>query len=140
GGYVPVVTPRKTRTDLEALDRSRAQQNKIAPAPAAPARAGASWPGFRGANRDGVYDAEPILTNWPAAGLRRLWSQPCGGRYSSFALAEGRAFTLEQRREKEVAVAYDIETGRELWTNAWPARFTEWHSDEGPRSTPTYDE
>ena len=34
---------------------------------------------------------------------------------------------------------FDVETGRELWTNAWPARFTEMHSDEGPRTTPEYD-
>jgi outer membrane protein assembly factor BamB len=139
GGYVPVLTARKTKADFDALDRSRAAQNQLA-VPALPgARAAANWPGFRGANRDGASH-EAILTDWPREGLRRLWRQPCGGGYSSFALVEDRAFTLEQRRELEVAVAYDIGTGRELWTNAWPARFTEYHSDEGPRSTPTYDE
>src|SRR6201999_3662744 len=55
-------------------------------------------------------------------------------------MADGRAFTLEQRRNNEVLVAYDIETGRELWTNTWPAKFSEYHSDEGPRSTPAYDD
>jgi outer membrane protein assembly factor BamB len=55
-------------------------------------------------------------------------------------VAEGRAYTLEQRREDEVVVAYDVETGRELWTTGWPTRFTEMHSDEGPRTTPEYSE
>jgi outer membrane protein assembly factor BamB len=80
------------------------------------------------------------LTDWPTNGLRLLWKQACGGGYSSFALAGGRAFTLEQRRENEALVAYDLETGRELWADSWPAKFVEYHSDEGPRSTPTFDE
>jgi outer membrane protein assembly factor BamB len=55
-------------------------------------------------------------------------------------MVDGRAFTIEQRREDEVVVAYDVATGRELWTNGWPAKFSEYHSDEGPRTTPTYDD
>ena len=80
------------------------------------------------------------MTNWPASGLKLLWRQPVGGGYSSFAIAEGIAFTLEQRREEEAIVAYELETGRELWMKAWPGHFQEFFSDEGPRSTPTYDE
>jgi outer membrane protein assembly factor BamB len=61
-----------------------------------------------------------------------------GGGYSSFAIAEGLAFTLEQRREHEVAAAYDLQTGKEVWTNSWPGKFTEYYSEEGPRTTPEY--
>ncbi|MSU59831.1 MAG: hypothetical protein EXS35_16975 [Pedosphaera sp.] len=138
GGYIPRLTWHKTYTDLAALERSRAEQAKLAPKESPRAIAPPYWTGFRGPNRDGHYDEQPIRTNWPAGGLKLLWKQPCGGGYSSFAIAEGRAFTLEQRREIEVAVAYDVETGRELWTNGWTARFTEMHSDEGPRTTPEY--
>jgi outer membrane protein assembly factor BamB len=141
GGYVPSLTWKKTRPDFFALDRSRAQQAKPpAPTPAAGSVPAAYWTGFRGPRRDGVYDERPILTNWPSAGLRLLWKQPCGGGYSSFAIANGRAFTLEQRRDCEVVAAYDVETGAQLWTNGWVASFSEYHSDEGPRSTPTYDD
>jgi outer membrane protein assembly factor BamB len=144
GGYIPALTWSKTHTDIAAVERSRTEQKTNSPAPAqahaARAESASYWTGFRGPRRDGIYDERPILTNWPATGLRLLWRQPCGGGYSSFAIADGRAFTLEQRRDSEVVAAYDVATGRELWTNGWDARFSEYHSDEGPRGTPTYDD
>ena len=140
GGYVPMPTWKKTKTDMDAVIRSRAEQAKLPPPMIESTNNGSEWNGFRGLGRDGQYTEAPIRTNWPAEGLRLLWRQACGGGYSSFAIANGRAFTLEQRRENEVVAAYDVETGRELWTNGWPAKFSEYHSDEGPRSTPTYDD
>ncbi len=104
-----------------------------AQAPQAPA---ASWPGFRGPDRDGVY-REPIRLSWE--GLAPMWKKPVGGGRASFAVAEGRAFTIEQRREQEVIVAYDVMTGRELWTNGWNERFSQWMGGgEGPRATPAW--
>ena len=95
-----------------------------------------SWPGFRGPHRDGVY-REPIRLSWE--GLAPMWKKPIGGGRSSFAVAGGRAFTIEQRQRNEVVVAYDVMTGRELWTNAWPERFSQWMGGgEGPRATPTW--
>ena len=73
---------------------------------------------FRGPNRDGRYAEMAIRTDWPGTGLEPLWNQPIGGGYASFVVAEGRAFTIEQRRRREVVAAYDVETGRELWTHA----------------------
>jgi outer membrane protein assembly factor BamB len=96
------------------------------------------WTDFRGPRRDGRYKQTPIRTNWPAGGLPRLWRQPIGGGYASFTAAEGRAFTIEQRREQEVVAAYNVETGRELWTHAWDASFTESMGGDGPRATPTW--
>jgi outer membrane protein assembly factor BamB len=105
----------------------------IAPvAPIAP-----EWPDFRGPNRDGRYTGA-IRTSWPREGLRRLWKQPIGAGYASFVVADGRAFTIEQRRDQEVVAAYDVQAGRELWTNAWDASFEESMGGDGPRATPTY--
>ena len=102
----------------------------------APAPSSASWPGFRGQDRDGVY-RESIRVAWE--GLAPMWKKPIGGGRASFAVADGRAFTIEQRRQQEVVAAYDITTGRELWTNAWPARFSQWMGGgEGPRATPAW--
>jgi outer membrane protein assembly factor BamB len=70
--------------------------------------------------------------------LRPLWKQPIGGGYASFAIAKGRAFTIEQRRGREVVAAYDIQTGRELWTDSWDALFSESMGGDGPRATPTW--
>jgi outer membrane protein assembly factor BamB len=96
------------------------------------------WHDFRGPNRDGDYGNTPILTNWPAEGLTPIWKQPIGAGYASFVAAGGRAFTIEQRGPQEVVAAYDVATGRELWTNAWPAEFRESMGGDGPRATPTW--
>jgi outer membrane protein assembly factor BamB len=98
------------------------------------------WPDFRGPNRDGRYVETPIRTEWPAEGLPQFWKQPIGAGYASFVVADGRAFTIEQRRAQEVVAAYDIATGRELWTNGWDAEFQESMGGDGPRATPTYHE
>jgi outer membrane protein assembly factor BamB len=99
---------------------------------------GPYWTGFRGPARDGRYQERPILTSWPAEGLTPIWRQPIGGGYASFAIARGRAFTIEQRRAQEVVAAYDVDTGRELWTDAWDGEFREWMGGDGPRATPTW--
>jgi outer membrane protein assembly factor BamB len=96
------------------------------------------WTDFRGPRRDGHYDERPILTTWPSTGLKPMWKQPVGGGYASFVIARGRAFTIEQRGEEEVVAAYDVVTGRELWTNRWKATFRELMGGDGPRATPTW--
>ena len=107
--------------------------------PAAPeADRAAYWTDFRGARRDGHYDEQPIRTDWPADGWPPVWKQPVGGGYASFVVAHGRAFTIEQRGDEEVAAAYDVATGRELWTNRWRATFRERMGGDGPRATPTW--
>jgi outer membrane protein assembly factor BamB len=151
----------ETRAQRDArLEANRARQRAMAPAPApAPAatpvetaRAAAPpapaptkervppayWTDFRGPNRAGVYTETEIDTDWPAAGLPRLWKQPVGGGYASFTAGEGRAYTIEQRRDLEAITAYDVETGRELWAFAYPALFDEILGGAGPRATPVY--
>ncbi len=139
GGFPPVLTWRKTHPDYEAVEASRKAQPKAAPPPL-PSSAEADWPGFRGPHGDAHYDQTPIATNWPTEGLRPIWKQPIGGGYASFAIAGGRAFTIEQRREQEAITAYDVETGRELWATAYPAAFNEPLGGEGPRATPYFSE
>jgi outer membrane protein assembly factor BamB len=136
GGYAPRLTWQKTRPDFDALERSR--QSHRAVTSTAPSTHSSYWTGFRGPRRDGVYDEQSIATNWPPEGLKLLWKQPIGGGYGSFASANGAAFTIEQRRDKEALVAYDLQTGTELWVHAWPADFHDYYSEGGPRATPAY--
>lgn len=96
------------------------------------------WTNFRGPKRDGKYDETPVATNWPANGLPVIWKQPVGVGHASFAVAEGKAYTIEQRRNQEVVAAYDLGTGRELWAQKWNAEFTD-STGDGPRATPTWD-
>jgi outer membrane protein assembly factor BamB len=122
----------------DEIERHRAGQREAEPAAtpaAAPVPSG--WPDFRGPRRDGTYH-DPIRTDWPDGGLEPLWKQPAGGGYASFSIAGGRAFTIEQRGPEEVVAAYDVLTGRELWTNRWPAEFKEFMGGDGPRATPVW--
>lgn len=149
-----------------ALEQHRAQQQAApattaatqpaaaagqSPAPGQTAAPGASteaasahatrnyWTNFRGPNRDGRYDEMAVLTKWPANGLTPIWKQPIGIGYASFVVADGRAYTIEQRRRQEVVSAYDVNTGRELWVQGWNAEYND-ETGDGPRATPTWDE
>jgi outer membrane protein assembly factor BamB len=97
------------------------------------------WTDFRGPNRDGRYEEREVQTKWPEKGLAQLWRQPIGIGYASFVVADGRAYTIEQRRAQEVVAAYDVATGRELWTQAWTAEFKD-DTGDGPRATPTWND
>jgi len=97
------------------------------------------WTNFRGPKRDGKYDEASVATNWPANGLPVVWKQPVGVGHASFVVADGKAYTIEQRRNQEVVAAYDINNGRELWTQKWNAEYTD-STGDGPRSTPTWDQ
>jgi len=107
-------------------------------AAAVPVEASSYWTDFRGPSRDGEYREGAVRTDWPAAGLTPVWKQPIGAGYASFVVARGRAFTIEQRGPDEVAAAYDVPTGRELWTTTWAAEFREAMGGDGPRATPTW--
>lgn len=96
------------------------------------------WTNFRGPKRDARYEEATISTNWPANGLPVLWKQPVGIGYASFVVADGKAYTIEQRRSQEVVAAYDVSNGRELWTQKWNAAYTD-STGDGPRATPTWD-
>ena len=129
--------------DYDELEASRAARGPAGDPTIkkAGARAGApppTWTDFRGPGRAGIYAETPILEEWPEQGLRLLWRQPAGAAYGSLTVAEGLVFALEQRRGDEALVAYDLDTGREVWLDAWPARFDEALSGEGPRSTPVF--
>ena len=164
GGGVHVAFPKSAEDQAREVARhreaQRAQAASSVPAaaqpspsiPAAPAVPAVSaptekpdpdpdplyWTDFRGPRRDGTYAERPVMLNWPAGGLKPLWKQPIGRGFASFVAANGRAFTIEQRGPQEVASAYDIATGRELWTTGWTATFHELMGGDGPRATPTW--
>ncbi len=102
--------------------------------------AGDYWSDFRGPGRAGIYDQQPINTNWQAKRPPEVWRQKIGGGYASMVVAQGKVYTIEQRRDKEVVAAYNFETGRQVWEHAWTARFVESLGGDGPRATPTWND
>jgi outer membrane protein assembly factor BamB len=145
GAFSPMTVTFDTRArQYVRLEENRARQRAQAAVAALPVRTpamvqpAAYWTDFRGPNRAGVYAETEIDTVWPSTGLHRLWKQPVGGGYASFTVGEGRAYTIEQRRDKEAVTAYDVQTGRELWAFSYPALFDEVLGGAGPRATPVY--
>jgi len=143
-GARPIFSFEAPESHYKELERSRTEQGvaaELAPSVdvVAPPPMGHDSPRFRGPGMDGRYEAE-LAIEWPADGLPLLWKQPVGGGYASFVVTGGRAFTIEQRRDQEVVAAYDLKTGREIWTHGWTAEFRETLGGDGPRATPTLDE
>ncbi len=140
----PIPVPTWQVTDYERLEKARAEKAPPAGASskvtAVKNTVPAYWTDFRGPKRDGHYTEQPINVEWVKSPPKLLWKQPIGGGYSSFAIADGLAFTIEQRREQEAVTAYEVTTGREMWAHSYSAHFNEWMGGEGPRATPTWHE
>lgn len=100
----------------------------------------ADWPEFRGVARESSRPGVLIETDWEKNPPKLLWKHRVGPGWSSFAAVGDRLFTQEQRGPEEVVVCYDAKTGKELWSHADQARFTEAIAGVGPRATPTFHE
>ena len=95
------------------------------------------WPQWRGPNRDGRSAETGLLKTWPAGGPPLAWRTTGAGEgYSSFAVSQGRLYTLGARGDTEYVIAFDAASGKRLWETAHGSRFSNDRGD-GPRATPT---
>lgn len=143
GRFFPIFVPRDWVQDAffggspdTVLEKHRQEQGK-ADGPADLTEKPGDWPAYRGPNRDGIVTGPKIARDWSKNPPREIWRQPIGGGYAGFAIANGFLVTIEQRRDLEVVACYDANTGKEVWTTGWPARFSESAGGVGPRATPT---
>jgi outer membrane protein assembly factor BamB len=99
----------------------------------------ADWPQWRGADRTDVSKETGLLKQWPSQGPKKVWMFDKGGNgYSGFSVVNGWLFTMGTRDGKEILLALNANTGKEIWAtpvadilgNGW---------GDGPRGTPTID-
>jgi len=139
GGEFPKLVWGKSGPDVEKLKQQREQNpfDNLTPDENATQP---YWVGFRGPNGEGIYTEQPILTDWSNEGPPVLWRKLVGGGHSSFSIANGLAFTIEQQEDNEVIAAFSATTGSAQWTHEYTAKFKEYFGGIGPRTTPTWDE
>jgi outer membrane protein assembly factor BamB len=101
------------------------------------ATAAADWPQFLGPNRDGVIATRRFAIPDSVEQVETLWEIGIGEGWSSFAVAGGRAVTLEQRGQQECLTCYRLADGQLLWVRQHDARHENPLGGVGPRSTPT---
>ena len=95
------------------------------------------WPQWRGPNRDGVSKEAGLLKTWPTDGPSLVWKATGAGTgYSSLAITGGRIYTMGVRGDREYVIAFDTNTGKEVWAAANGERYRDSRGD-GPRGTPT---
>ena len=85
--------------------------------------------GWRGENRDGIYNETGLLKSWPEEGPELLWSVSDAGKgYSSPVISGGKVFVtgLNEDGDKEQFSAYNL-NGEKLYQiefgNAWNASY-----------------
>ncbi len=96
------------------------------------------WGEFRGPHRDGKSVGVALDPDWERHPPKELWRRPMGPGWGSVIVVGDRLFTQEQRGEEEMVVAYQADTGSQIWVHADKVRFHEKISGSGPRATPTY--
>lgn len=142
GGYVAYV---RWATIVNTFDTEREDAAAIAAlanttvSPAAPAAAEVGWSQWFGPTRNGLAPAGPLRTNWMESPPKKLWSVPCGGGYSSFAVVGNRVYTQDFTGGTERVLCLDAATGNLIWSKSDQADYSKMRKGyaTGPRATPT---
>ena len=97
-----------------------------------------AYPGFLGADRRATvtYSFTDPAT-WSTETPELLWKRNIGAGWSAFSVVGEIAVTLEQKEEQEVLQAYELKTGKPLWSSRWDTMHATSLGGVGPRSTPT---
>jgi len=110
------------------------------------------WTQYRGPNFDGSSSEKLNISTWPSGGIKTVWKVPTRFGFASFAVANGRAFTIVMQEvdgiNREVCLALDGNTGKKLWNHVLSiAKYdgggnsgaSNNKGGDGPRTTPSTD-
>jgi len=92
---------------------------------------------FLGTSGQNRVDGVTLDRDWKAKPPREVWRHEVGAAWTGFVVSGGIALTQEQRGPEELVVAYELATGKPLWSHSRAVRFSESQGGDGPRATPT---
>ena len=101
---------------------------------------GADWPCWRGPERNGISRETGWTHPWGATGPTVLWRAALGKGFSSFAVAEGRAYTLGNTDNTDTVFCLDAASGKTLWQHHYPCELQPLSYEGGPSATPAVDQ
>ncbi len=134
----PEPRPPVPSTEPAALAKTSREPSPTPPAAPSPSDH-QDWPQYLGPNRTGVIPDAHLATDWTAQPPRLLWRQPVGVGWAGFAVSSDIAVTQEQRGSEERVIAYELRTGRPLWSHADKAIHNSPLGGVGPRAVPAID-
>ncbi|MSU63170.1 MAG: alcohol dehydrogenase [Pedosphaera sp.] len=97
------------------------------------------WPHWRGPKRNGISVETGWTDQWPSEGPKIAWKAKVGLGFSSFAVANGRAFTLGHASDADTVFCFEADSGKVLWKHSYPSDLGDKYFDGGTTGTPTVD-
>ncbi|MEI6603806.1 MAG: PQQ-binding-like beta-propeller repeat protein [Verrucomicrobiota bacterium] len=82
-----------------------------------------AWPGFRGANHDGISpETIPLADTWAAGEPKPLWSIDVGEGYAGAAVLNGRVYLMDYDRtaQSDALRCLSLADGKEIWKFSYP--------------------
>lgn len=83
---------------------------------------GASWPGFRGPDRDNIAKENiPLTEKFGNIQDRLMWSVHLGEGHAAPAIFNGRIYLLDydEKEKRDALRCFSLKTGKELWRRAY---------------------
>ncbi len=95
------------------------------------------WPHWRGPQHNGISAETGWRDVWPSEGPSIAWKAKVGLGFSSFAVAQGRAFTLGHAEGQDTVWCFDAASGAVLWKHSYPADLGDKYFEGGTTGSPT---
>lgn len=103
----------------------------------------ADWPRWRGPMGDGTWNPSQVPADFAQQEPELLWKAEVGGGYGGVTVAAGRVYLMDRPKEtpdRERVLCFELESGRLLWSQAWPADYGDMDYANGPRASVTVQE
>ena len=96
----------------------------------------ADWPQWRGPDRSGIV-TEPVATQWPTDGPKKVWSVPLNIGYASPIAHAGKLYVFYLDEKQDVLACLSPADGKEIWKQAYDNGYST--SYKGTRASPIID-